>query len=497
MSTSRPPFSQARLVQAFRGEARSPVPLHPLERALVVTSCVQLCFLAWALGGRTPWAQIVALGLGLVSLLLAVLPRRYDGELAGPQGPFILHPWSRLLRFAPFWIGLLLLAYVACQALNPALSRVTAGIYWWLVPVEHVTWLPSGVDAPFERMNAWRVLVIWGGVWSLCCALAAGLTRRAAVHAILTALIVNGALLALVGILQKVTHAEEVLWWIPPVAETFLATFFYENHGGAYFNLIVVLAVAMTAWHHLRSRRRVERSSPAPACAFAALVVSALVFMSGARASMILLGAFLLVGALVHACWRLRGRAGASHPVVTALLPVGTALVVVLAGWLLQLDKGVGQLHELTTKPGQRAEDFRGQARRATMDLFEAKPAAGWGAGSFRHAFPITQRNYPLIHRAQGQFLVWNNAHNDYAQALAEFGVAGFALLCLLLLAILSRALRNGALTQPFSLVFLLGLGLPLAHAWVDFPLYNTAILTTFCASFVLLTRWLELETVR
>jgi hypothetical protein len=40
----------------------------------------------------------------------------------------------------------------------------------------------------------------------------------------------------------------------------------------------------------------------------------------------------------------------------------------------------------------------------------------------------------------------------------------------------------------------LFGLGLPLAHSWVDFPLYNASILTTFAAITVMLVRWAELE---
>ena len=127
--------------------------------------------------------------------------------------------------------------------------------------------------------------------------------------------------------------------------------------------------------------------------------------------------------------------------------------------------------------------------------MFRDQPLTGWGAGSFRHAFPIHQQNYPDIFRAPNRkFLVWDHAHNDYVQALAELGVIGFLFPVLGFFWFLYRLCRGGALAHPAFLLLTMGLGLTLAHAWVDFPLYNIAILTTFCAVWVLITRWAELE---
>lgn len=498
MPPSKPPFNNAKLVQSFRGEVRAPMPLHPLEKTLVVIASLHLCFLPWALGARDPWAQITSLILGLISLVVALLPRRYAGELA-PQGAFTLHPWPRLLRFPIFWLGLLLLGYVACQALNPAYIRASAGSYWWIAPVEHIEWLPSGVDAPFALMNAWRMLVIMGGAWALGCALWIGLTRRIAVQSILTAIVANGALLALIGILQKVTGAKEVLWFIKPVALTFVATFFYENHGGTYLVLTVVAAVILMVWHHIRSLRHLERSSPAPVYAFAAIMVASLVFMSGSRAAIILLAGYLAAGAGVFLIWRLRTRHDTTHPAVTGLVAVGAALLVVSAVWFLNLDKTVAKIKTLTSEREPHSTiQLRVLARQATMDLFRAEQATGWGAGSFRHAFPLVQRNYKDIYRSpRNKTFYWDHAHNDYVQALAELGLVGIAFPALMLLWLVGKICRLGGLLHPVYLLGLLGLGLPLAHAWVDFPFYNCAIATTFCAMFVLLTRWIELETAR
>ncbi|TAG29793.1 MAG: O-antigen ligase domain-containing protein, partial [Verrucomicrobia bacterium] len=118
----------------------------------------------------------------------------------------------------------------------------------------------------------------------------------------------------------------------------------------------------------------------------------------------------------------------------------------------------------------------------------------GWGAGSFRHAFPIHQKNYSEIFRSGRHTLFWDHAHNDYVQALAELGIIGALFPILALLWMLIKFCRIGALANPAFLLLLLGFGLPLAHSWVDFPLYNAAIFTTFCAAWILTLRWAELE---
>lgn len=496
-SRSDRPLKNAKVVESFRGEAKASVPLHELELALVVIACFHLCFLPWALGARDAWAQITSAVLGTLALVVACCPRHYRGELA-PQGAFVLHPWSRLLKFPVFWLGLVLFGYVTCQGLNPAYRRVEAFPYWWLIPIDHITWLPSGVDAPFEKMNAWRTLCIWGGAWALACALWVGLTRRVSSHAILTVLVANGGLLALVGILQKVTDAKEVLWFIKPSAYYFASTFFYKNHAGAYFNLILTIAVALMAWHYIRAYRRLERSSPAPVYAFAVVIIAAMVFLSNSRAAMGLFIGYAIATCIILSIWRIRNRGDAAvHPALSGLMAIGSLTLVIGTASILNIDKSIEQLRYVTSEDGQKIHlEPRILAREATLDLFELEKTFGWGAGSFRHTFPITQKNYDAIFRyAPGNTMfLWDNAHNDYAQILAEIGLVGTSLIGLMVAWFFIKCIRLGIWRQPPYLVFLLGLGLPMAHAWLDFPFHNCAILTTACASAMLLVRWAELE---
>lgn len=76
------------------------------------------------------------------------------------------------MEFPLFWLGIVFFAYVIAQALNPAWRWASTPQVTYLVKQDPLTWLPSAVDAPFDRMNAWRMLCIWGGAWTLACALA-------------------------------------------------------------------------------------------------------------------------------------------------------------------------------------------------------------------------------------------------------------------------------------------------------------------------------------
>lgn len=474
------------------------MPLHDLELLLALVASLHLTFLAWAMGGRAPWAQLVSAGLGLAALGVALWPRRYTDELA-PDGDFILHTWPRLLRFPLFWLGLLFLGYIAAGALNPAWTRISTPVVWYIEAREHIGWLPTSVDAPFERMNAWRMLAIYGAPWLLGCALWVGITRRVGAQVVLTALVVNGALVSLLAIIQKMSEAKQMLWFINVPAAYFHGTFVYKNHAGSYFNIIFSVALGLAIWHHVRSLRRLERASPAPAFAFAVVVLAACVFMSGSRTAMLLLAGYMILSLVIFFVWRSRNRPGAGNPALSGLFAAGTLVMVAGTAYFLNLDNSIEQIKRLGTDRGyKKAVESRVQARQATWDLFRDQPLTGWGAGSFRHAFPLHQQNYPDIFRANKKNVYfWDHAHNDYVQALAELGVVGVLFPVLALLWMVVKLCRLGALAHPAFLLLTLGLGLTLAHAWVDFPLYNPAILTTFCAVWVLVVRWAELERSR
>lgn len=481
---------------------RASFDLHPQETNLVIITGVLLCLMPWALGTMHVASQFIALGLSALALVVALINRHYRGELA-PQGDFKLIMWPKLIRFPLFWLGLLFLGYILIQALNPATIYVNDGEYWWLAPVEHISWLPTGIESPYKDMNPWRMLTIYGGAWLLVCALWVGITRRTAIQTIFTVVAANGALFAIVGILQRVTHAKEMLWFIKTkvfVGYSF-STIIYRNHAGAYLNLVLMLCTGLLYWHFSRAERRMNRTGPAPVFAFFTVVLGISVLLTNSRAATILLMAFTLIAFIgfVVRCtvYRSEGRS----PWAITLLCVVFSLFIGLGSYFLNTGRVFDRISKLIENgDADSSVTTRILARNATWDMAKDKLVTGWGAGSFRHYFPVYQRNYPEIYRpspTSKRTLRWEYAHNDYVQLLAELGLLGAGIVLAMLSCGINHLLRQRVWLKPHLMFILLALVITAAHAWVDFQFHNPAILFLWCASAVLLGRWAEQENRR
>ncbi|MCC5022499.1 MAG: hypothetical protein J6386_06750 [Candidatus Synoicihabitans palmerolidicus] len=94
-------------------------------------------------------------------------------------------------------------------------------------------------------MNTWRQMMIWGAPFLLPCSLWIGITRRKSIITLLTALVVNATLLAIVGIVARFTAPAKVLWLVNGIKDYCFASFIYKNHAGSFFALAVGLALAL------------------------------------------------------------------------------------------------------------------------------------------------------------------------------------------------------------------------------------------------------------
>lgn len=463
-------------------------PLPRVEAALVAVTALHLCFLPWALGAMNPGSQLASLGAALLGFLLAALPRIHDGRL--PDATQLGEsPLARLWRKPVFWTGPALLAYIAVQACNPAWRFASDGQSWWLVPLERIRWLPAGVDGPFARSNPWRAFVVLASLWLVVCSVWAGFQRRKSYRLLFGAMALNAFALAVLDTLQQVTHASRIFWHYRPSTDSFIASFIYRNHAGAYFNLMVALAAGLAWWHHQRARQRLERAGPA-AWAFALTAGSTglMVIFSYSRMSTLLLLAFtVLAGAALAFRRAARGR---RRP---EALPLLLALVALLAAGLVasQSEKVRKRFADLAAHP-LNALQGRNLVRAAATDMLADRWLFGWGAGCFRYGFPLYAQHYPRIYYSDGpgRRLYWEHAHNDLVEFPLELGVAGL----LPVLAALGAGLR--ALVQrrfwryPISLCLGIGCALTFAHAWVDFVFQNPAVLLTWATLLTAAIRW-------
>jgi O-antigen ligase len=495
----QPPLQRS--LDAFRAPTRR-VRIHPVEQLLVAVIALHLIFLPWALGTMHVWSQLVSLTLSVLSIGVALLPRTYDAETSSNLASFRLMTWPKLLRFPIFWLGLIFLGYVLTQALNPAFRYTLTPDQrgWFMSAIPHIGWLPTGMETPFAKANAWRSLIIYGSVWLTVCAVWIGLTRRKSLQTLLTVLAVNGVALAIFGLAQRGLGFDKIFgFWTPP-ANYFVASFIYKNHAGAYFNLMLTLCAGLAYWHYARGQRRLEKSTPGGLFMFFAATVTIIVLFSFSRMATFLMVGFQVVG-FGYFIWRELVVAPADHrrPFATGVLVLGLGSFIALGIYTIRNENVYGRIQRLTNEDAAMSITARHQAAQATWAMVQDRPVTGWGAGSYRFYFPNYQIKFPDIFRigSNGPRMFWEHAHNDYLELLAELGLIGTGLLVAAMSIGMVGLLRVRFWSNPASFLIFLGLLQTLAHCWVDFNFYNPAILMTWCILWPVLVRWTELEEAR
>jgi len=465
------------LLREFKGDLRAPLPLHPLEKALIVVVALNVCSLPWMMGGMRTWAQLISFGLALAASILSLVPRTYSGDLVHGDD-YHVHPYRRLIRWPFWWVGLLFFGYVLIQALNPAWEFVQMETGWGMRKIDHIDWLPTGMSTPFEMMNPWRQMMIWAIPFLTICALWVGITRRRSVQLLLSVIVVNLVLFCLFAIGQRVLDGNKIYGTVSSANE-FFGAFVYRNHAGGYLGLGFMLTAAFAAWVHLRALRRFSRSSPAALLAFAAIIVAVAVGVSYSRGSVVALicgvGWIIVIGVI----WLISRPPGQGQPVIVTIL----ALLLLGAGGLglsaFNVERTYDRFQQFW-EGNHTTWEVRQLATQATQEMWSERPAYGWGAGSFRFLFPRYQRNYPEIQWArpdrQSGFLFWEYAHNDWIQTPAEVGWVGSGLLGLMLLFGLGYLTRHRAWRHPFVVIGVGGCLMTLGHARVEFVFGNPAI---------------------
>ena len=148
--------------------------------------------------------------------------------------------------------------------------------------------------------------------------------------------------------------------------------------------------------------------------AFAAVVALASLLLCGSRGGLVSLTGELVVMGLI--LWRglsARRRAWGSGAAV-----LGVAAVVLLFLWLDpgQISKRLGSMADVPRTPDASFIERRVVAR-DSLRIFHDHPWRGTGLGTFATVYPR--------YRSFASDLEWDHAHNDYAEALAETGIAG------------------------------------------------------------------------
>lgn len=467
-----------------------------MEKTLLSLVSCHLLFLPWAFGAMHLPAQIASAVLAVAAIAVALLPRTMTAEEPG-GGALRLVPWPRLRRFPVFWIGLVLLIYVALQAFNPVWAYITDGKYFWMMRIPGTDWLPPGVRVPFEKWGPWRVFLVFGSAWLTVCAIWIGFTRRRTLQILVGVLAGNGLLVALLGVIQRMTRTNQIYWNFEFPGAMPFGSFVYKNHGAEYLLIVLAAACALAGWFYLRGLRRMEKSNPSGVLAFAATFIAVAIVTSYARGATLTMLAYLLaciIGFVVHQL---------SLPKEHRRTPV---LVVLLFVFGYFLNTGLEALRAGEAwermKSGVTRQDASWESREwasaATWEMIKEQPLTGTGAGSFEYVFPLyQQRDKRLVKWPDGRPMFWQQAHNDLLQFPAELGAIGCGLILVMLGWWLVELVRSYFWLNAFSLCLTVGLLALLVYSWFDFPFQCPAILVTWCAMWPVVTLWTQFEEQR
>lgn len=466
-------------------DARAAKPELPWREIIIgVLAGLNLVMTSWSYGGQALWAQWISFGLSAAAFLALFIP-----DTPASAGTRLRSAAAELLRCLPFWCGLMLMVLFAMQGFNPRASVEFDGALWQLIPLEFVSGLPTGIEAPFDLkgapggMNAFRTLLIFASPWLLFTALWCGLKSRRVVSALMGAVLASGAALAVFAMGMRAAGDTMLYGRVPVSIASPLGPFMYQNQGGAFFYLtfFVGCAYGLRAW--VRSTRRVHAAGPhwVALAACLLLLAAALVSHSFGALLVLCLSFFVLVPAILLTRAKVKE---SDHLTLRRVAPGAIAAAALLSLFFVTVvTQGdfAGMIDKVRAKMDlarMASVDDRRALREATLAMIgDGHPVFGTGAGSYRWYAPQYFSRFPEFCNAQGNLITTASyAHCDWLQFLAEWGVFGLALLGA---AIGWFVLRVRALLVSIvpAWPIVAGLFLCCTHAAMDYLLFNPAIL--------------------
>jgi O-antigen ligase len=255
-------------------------------------------------------------------------------------------------------------------------------------------------------------------------------------------------------------------------------TYVNRNHYAGLLEMSLPFAVMypVAVLRRVESRHRSPAGPALAACAWlavAAIILLGIIDSLSRMGFVAALASLFLMGALALGAGRRAWRKWAAVGLVGALVVIGFVF--------LPPDQLIARFGDLAATD-EISGDTRVNIWRETLGVIAAFPVFGCGLGGYQSAFFRYKRMAPAH--------TIDFAHNDYLQLLAELGVAGFALVAVLVVAALWMAMRAAvAHSRPggraLGLACTGALAAILLHSLVDFNLYvpaNAMLLTWIAA---------------
>jgi len=275
------------------------------------------------------------------------------------------------------------------------------------------------------------------------------------------AMIAFGTAYAVFAVVQELTTNGRIFWLHrPQFGGGIFGSYVNRNHYAGVIEMLVPFPLVVSMGHLLKKEKKAI-------VGFCAILMASTIFLSRSRGGMI---AFALQIVLFAVLALLQRR----NPRVAGTLAAVCLLVLI---FLFIIGKGqvLGRLRDLA--PGTRLN--------MTLDclkMFAKRPVLGWGLGTFPVVYPKYRSFYTSL------FI--NEAHDDYAQLLAEMGTLGFGLMVWFVVRLYRYRWASSRRWEfkwdaALSLAALLGCSGILLHSFVDFNLHvpaNAALFYALCA---------------
>jgi O-antigen ligase/tetratricopeptide (TPR) repeat protein len=305
-------------------------------------------------------------------------------------------------------------------------------------------------------------------------------TEKYVYRSLIAALLASGLIVAVIGIVEFFTWNGKILWlfvpydWGAPQLHTLaraLGPFVNFDHFGNYLALVLPLAVGGALFP---DELFPEQEAFPLLCATVAFLALCGLLLSGSRgawiAAAIALGVLMLLSRRMPRASRLAVLGTSGKPI----LRLGAiALAVLLLSILFIGQQGRNQIDERLQGTFQfgNGRSVRSELTGATLAMARDYPLLGVGLGCWPELFAHYQPP-PWLD------LIYREAHNDYAQLLAETGVVGFALLAWFFAAAgrpVFRALAKGPGVPPVLAALSAALSAMAFHEFFDFSLQTPA----------------------
>lgn len=489
--------------------SRRQVPLSLRERYVLCASLPIIVLCPLHAGSMLWWSNLANLALALLPVIAAFIPLR--SEYPDPAPSLTSgQVFKNLLKFPIFWLGLLFLGYIAIQGFNYNWELMWTenkrGFYMQkLADDAYIHWLPSGMKTPFKMRNPWQALLLWAVPWLVICAMWCSFKRAKPWRIVLWAVAGVGALITLLGICAEITAPDKIFWIWDRVRESPFGPYTYRNQASVLLYMAMASAFSLFFYYQ---RAQARDSGIQWLAMLLGLVSLSGSVMSFSRAGWIGTGIVLFAGIALFVLQLLWQR---DHSWKFMLLQLGLFVCIAsVAGYFVsKLD-----FSPITKKWEKTMNVFDGEVEidsgilirkrvaEKTLVMFKDNPVTGWGANSFRFYFPVYQQGEDkLLHPRGGsggrlnynRRFFWTDAHSDWAQFLAEYGIVGSSFLLLGLFYWWGGILIRLPDLRCEHWILLVGTVTMVFHSILDIVFYNPSLVIIFalvlCSARGMLTR--------